>query len=397
MDTYRVEPKVLIWAREECGLNPDEAAHKLERHLRAKDPVAKLAEIEDGKQPTLTLLQAMGKAYGVSLVTLFRPEPPPTSKKPTDFRTLRGKAPTLSIDTRLAIRSTKRWQETVADLAQEAPHLYQPSTLPTIKLTDDPENIAASERKRLGITVEAQHSWSDNRHAFRVWRWLIEELGILVFTFKLPMSDCRGFVLNGESGVPAIVVNSEDWDAAQTFTLFHEYAHVLLRQFGICGRDENVDELRTESFSNKFAAAFLMPRDDVIELAKLNSLSEHSPFNVVLDAIPVVAKYFKVSQEAELLRLEQIQQAPPGAYEKFVLQMPSFTRPPRRAREYHTRYLNQLGDKYLSVVITAFNENMINASQADYFLGGVKSRHFNALEVDLNMHKREYGTFSNIS
>ena len=43
----------------------------------------------------------------------------------------------------------------------------------------------------------------------------------------MPVDDARGFSLtDGEPYV--IVVNSADADRARLFTLFHEYAHILL-------------------------------------------------------------------------------------------------------------------------------------------------------------------------
>jgi len=82
--TYSVEPKVLIWAREECGLSFDQAVDDLKPHLAKEDPSSRLADIEAGKQPpTLSLLAAMSRVYNVSLVTLFWPSPPPRTEKPT--------------------------------------------------------------------------------------------------------------------------------------------------------------------------------------------------------------------------------------------------------------------------------------------------------------------------
>lgn len=395
MSTYPVEREVLIWARDERGLSFDEAANELESHL-GTDPSAKLKAIEDGNQlPTLTLLQAMAKKYEVSLITLFLPEPPPHTEKPSDFRTLGGQSPTLSPDALRAIRSARRQQETVAELAKDFPHLHKLVTLPRTTLRDRPAALAATERQRLGVTLAMQSSWVDGKEAFNAWRWFVEQIGVLVFRFDMPLDDCRGFSLSGYGSAPAIVVNGADTDEAQTFTLFHEYAHVLLGRFGICGQIENVDDHQLERFSNDFAANLLMPSDKVIELAELSSLDGRADFSIVLDAARTIANYFSVSVEAAVLRVERLGKAPKGSHDQYVAYV-SQRKKKRRSRggrgPYHRRYLNKLGNGYVSVVLGALQENLINAVEADDMLDGVKSRHFFALESDLAERHEQYGT-----
>ena len=63
--------------------------------------------------------------------------------------------------------------------------------------------------------------------AFDQWREWLESLNISVLKLKIPAGDARGFSLtDGEPSV--IVVNSADAERARLFTLFHEYAHLLL-------------------------------------------------------------------------------------------------------------------------------------------------------------------------
>jgi len=392
--TYSVEPKVLIWAREECGLSFDQAVDDLKPHLAKEDPSSRLADIEAGKQPpTLSLLAAMSRVYNVSLVTLFWPSPPPRTEKPTDYRTIRGQAPTLSKATLLAIRNTVRWQATMMELVQDVPELYQPLDLPTVALRDDPARIADSERLRLGVTFEEQRKLKDANQAFNLWRWRIEDHGILVFALSMPLTDCRGFVFDGGSNIPAIVVNKQDDAAAQVFTLFHEYAHILLRQFGICGHSRDVDEREVETFSNSFAANFLMPTDEVIEQAELNSIDRHADIEIVLDAIPTMTRCFKVSGEAMVLRLEALRLAPYGLHSEYIRRMR--VRKPRRGfgdgKSFHRRYLNKLGNRYVETVLTALRHGSINAAEADDMMDGVKGRHFRELEIELANRRKEYG------
>jgi len=315
MSTYNVNPKVLVWAREEAHLERLEAAQLLRTWL-GDDAETKLTALESEHgtdQPTLSILQAMSKTYKVSLITLCRPNVPPHTKQITDFRTFKGRAPILGTDAINAMRSTQVFIDDIEDLIQDVPSLYPKIDLPQLNLKSDPEQAASIELKRLNVTTQMQHSWEDTSAAFEAWRWHVEKLGILVFTFKMPVTDCRGFVLSG-STLSAIAVNYIDDSGAQIFTLFHEYAHILLREFGVCGRTEDVDKRNIEKFANNFAANLLMPVDKVHELADLSSLNEKTMnrFNIALDAARTISKYLNVSVEAAILRLERLNRVPDG-------------------------------------------------------------------------------------
>ncbi len=393
MTTYSVNPKVLIWARKEARLDRAIAADLL-RSCLGEDAEEKLAALEsdfNAPEPTLSILEGMSKVYKVSIITLCRPSVPPHSKKSVDFRTIKGRSPTMGRDTVNAVRSTQRFIEDMEDLIQNTPNLYQSVNLPHLNISDDVSNAANIERTRLGITIQMQHNWKDTDAAFEAWRWSIERLGILVFAFRMPMADCRGFVLNGNA-LSAIAVNYNDDSGAQVFTLFHEYAHILLRQFGICGRAEDVDELNIEKFANNFAANLLMPEDQVIELAELSSLNTQtqSRFDIVLDAAKTIASYLNVSVEAAVLRLERLGKVPPGSHEKYVSVARGKRRPRGGIAPYYHRYLNKFGNRYLSTILTALNKNYIDAVDAYHMLGGVKSRHFRDFQADLAQREKIY-------
>lgn len=397
MAKYSVNPEVLIWAREESKLTLEESAEKLKGHL-GSDPIARLASLEsesNREQLTFSLLQAISNAYGVSLVTLFLPSAPPHSEQPTDFRTLKGRAPILGKETISAIRNTQRFMEAINELIQDVPGSYQQPDLPQVNLSDNPEAIANVERGRLKVTVQTQHSWPNPSKAFDAWRWHVEQLGILVFTFHMPIKDCLGFALNND-GLPAIVVNSNYDDAGQIFTLFHEYAHVLLRQFGICGRTEKVDDKKIEVFSNNFAASLLMPKHEVTDIAELCSLNNQTKleFDNVLEAGRSISNYFKVSVESAILRIERLGLAPLGSHYEYGLRMQGRgkTQQGGHVVPYYRRYLNRFGNRYLSIILSALHENHINAVEAYDMLGGVKSRHFRDLETDLTKRHKEYSS-----
>lgn len=379
MATFPAEPSVLVWGREESGLGLEDAARFL------KISPEKLVALESGKeQPTLAMLKRIAAAYNLSLVSLLTRKPAEATKKPEDFRTVAGRAPSFNPETLLAIRNARRWQESISDIVAEAPNLYKLADLPIATVESDPEVLARNERRRLGASIQEQVEWDDTLDAFRHWRWRIESLGILVFAMKMPRGDCRGFSLWEGTSIPVITVNSGENEAAQIFTLFHEYAHLLLRQAGICNQRENVDNAAYERFCNIFAANILMPQEAIpLRTWSLNDLKG-------------AANRLKVSQEALALRLEELQMVPRGFYQSYISQYDddNWVRPTRRKGGgpgfYQRRYLNTMGSRYVSTALTALKEGLINDIEADELLD-TRPKHFAALERDLADFREKYG------
>src|SRR6266478_1899293 len=121
-----------------------------------------------------------------------------------------------------------------------------------------PEEAAARGRAVIGVSVDDQTRWKDPRTALKVWRSRLEGLGVLVFQFAMPPDEISGFSL--PNGVPAIVLNRKDGEPRRAFTVFHEWAHILVGEAGICRVVEGyAKENDPEVFCNAFAAAFLVP------------------------------------------------------------------------------------------------------------------------------------------
>src|SRR6185295_4300741 len=94
--------------------------------------------------------------------------------------------------------------------------------------------------------------------------------GVLVLQSSFPSNEVSGFSLNDTEKNPVILLNSRDVHARRTFTLAHEYAHILLGSVGICKpkstSKEVVRDHSVEAFCDKFAAALLVPSDIFLSL-----------------------------------------------------------------------------------------------------------------------------------
>ena len=142
----------------------------------------------------------------------------------------------------------------MARLAEVDEQVVAPE-LPIYTRAEDPERLGATFRREFGFSIVDQLSHT-TEHAFMWLRLKIEDMGISVYVEPLGHDDFRGLSVFFND-FPAIVIDQhEKHVGARIFTLFHEYAHLLIRQTGISDHGWSSD---LETFGNKFAAAFLMP------------------------------------------------------------------------------------------------------------------------------------------
>lgn len=378
--TFAANPAVLVWARERWGLDVGEAASALGIEE------ARLEAIERGDRPLeFELLDQMTKVYHLGFTNFVLREPPRTFADPKDFRTVGGEAPRYSTEMRQAITLTQVDQDAATDLAQELGRPVAPD-LERATLSQDIEELAAGQRALLGVADDAQRDWKDFRAAFWQWRVRIEGLGILVFLRAFPREDCRGFSSWPDGLMPAIVVNRNEEPQAQVFTLLHEYAHLLLRQPGLCDQNDLDDQARVERFCNRFAAAALMPRDTVRRLVEELGLPARQDWE--RGDVGKLARSLKVSRPAAMLRVEELGIAARGSYGRLGYDRDDDTwRPERKGgggsnAPYVRRHLNRLGTSYVQLVFNALEARLIDDTDADLHLD-LRIKHFEDLRGEL--------------
>ena len=382
--TFAANPAVLVWARERWGLGVGEAAAALgiER--------GRLERIERGDEvPSVRLLEGMTKVYQLAFTNFVLREPPRGFEGPTDFRTVGGEAPRYSRETRQAITLTHVDQDAATDLALDLGRPVAPE-LERATLAQDAEELAAGQRALLGVADDAQRDWKDARAAFRQWRVRIERLGILVFLRKFPREDCRGFSSWPDGLMPAIVVNRNEEPQAQVFTLLHEYAHLLLRQPGLCDQNDLDDQAKVERFCNRFAAAALMPQGTVRRLVGELGLPAGQDWE--RGDVGKLARALKVSRPAAMLRVEELGIAARGSYRRLEYERDEDTWQSERKggggsnAPYARQYLNRLGTNYVQLVFDALEARLIDDTDADLHLD-LRIKHFGDLRGELAREK----------
>ena len=174
------------------------------------------------------------------------------------------------------------------------------------------EEFALRARAFFNISLQEQVDAKDARTFYIICRKKIEDKGIFVLHDNFPGTDGSGFCL-WHPKYPVIVVNTKQQTRGRRlFTLIHELAHVLMRKSGIS--DPFVSQNATERLCNRFAGSFLVPESYVSAL--LNSVT---PVNDPdLDDVAWAARRLKISQQAAVLRLEQLRLFKPGSHDKWM-------------------------------------------------------------------------------
>ena len=294
-----VKPDLLIWARESAGFTKEDAAHKLGVKLR------KLDDWEGGiSRPTIKQLRKLGKQYKRPIAVFYLDEKPIDFQPLHDFRRISGtigfqQPVQLNFEIRQAIYRRQVALNLIKDLYGDLPGFKH-----EISITADPEMIGSKIRDILKVDSEKQKKASGKYGTFNLWRASIESAGVLVFqSTGVDVAEMRGFSIN-EFSLPVIVLNSKDTPNGRIFTLLHEFAHIMLKEGGICDLNDDYvlppEKQRIEIFCNHVAGAALIPRE---ELLNGDIVIRKTDGNWNDDELFTLAKRFKVSEEVVLRRL----------------------------------------------------------------------------------------------
>ncbi len=372
-----VNPRLLSWAREDAGHSLETAADK------TGYSVERLLAWEAGDaKPTIPQLRELANRYRRPLSIFFMPSTPPRGFEPLhDFRRMPDAddirwSPELRALVRRARSQQRVYVELLRDLGDEIP------TLSTVPRGDDPEVVAAFGREVLGVTPDEQRGWLDESDALRGWTRAVETQGVLtIYTATtrghgVPLDEMLGF--SDPDPVPIIVLNGSDSARRRTFTLLHEFAHLLLREAGVCDlhdRYTTQDFDPTEVFCNAVAAAVLMPREQFLQDAEVQrgqSTVEWSD-----QVLGTIARRFTTSREAALRRLLTLGLTTEQFYRAWRKSYYEAWEEEQRARSreqssggppYPLMKVRELGVPYMSTVFDAYNRRIINSSDLARYL-----------------------------
>jgi len=377
-----VNPAVMKWARESSGRDFRDVKKRLDISIDT------IEEWELGtKKPTLNTIKKLATFYKRPLAVFFLPEPPQEPSMPTDFRFLPAdKRRPLSTKALLAVRRARRLQSLATEIMEE----FGDKPIAKIgraSLTEDPEVVATRERDRLSIRVEQQLDFKGDYDAFNKWREALENLNILVLQARISPEEARGFSLLDHL-LPTIIVSISDYIRARIFTLFHEYAHLLLGTSGICfpheAPEEDATKYEIERFCDHFAGALLVPQhallqdDNVKQIIKgTNSLDDYLLYDI--------AGHFKVSKAVILRRLLYCELITRDQYKgelvdlraRKKIERKGFGLPPAK------RCVAESGRLFVSLALEAKERDLVTYSDLSDYLS-IRVKHLNKLETLLH-------------
>ncbi|MCR4292059.1 MAG: ImmA/IrrE family metallo-endopeptidase [Candidatus Kuenenia sp.] len=367
-----VNTDILQQCREQIGLSLFEVEKKIK----------KIAEIEgETQKPTFKQLDTLSELYKVPrwvFVSKQLPDKYQFDKAVPSFRQLANSNAGVFSDSKVRSLTARveRFRDLILELLDDMGETIVGFNPPEVSDNTKPEDGAMLIRKWLGL--------SDEKFDFETWKKLLEEKGVFVFmTSKykgwshIDKKLLRGLAIY-HSTLPIIIINDSDAKKAQSFTLFHELGHLLKKESAI--DDWEYHERNFEDWCDKLAGNVLMP-------ARLFQTAASSIDN--LNTVKSIARNFRVSAYACLVRLRQLEIINQNTYEDYEVQIiDEFTKLQEKlkdsaggpSRDRPQEVLNQYGHIYTNVLFQAYHNQEIGLHKLSKLFNLKKSSYILEME-----------------
>ena len=352
-----VNPAVVKWAIDQSGLTVEAIAR------RANVPPEVVASWISGTgSPSKTQFALLAQAVKRPTSVFFLPAAPKVQTRSVRFRAPIGSRRTqLNPDERDSIASAARLQRLFAWLAERT---RTRADLSRFKGPEDPDGAAGHVRDLIKITPAQQRKWRDARAAWDMWRTTLEALGLYVLLQELGKDGIRAFALPDDSA-SLIAVNSAFSAPARTFSLFHEFAHLLRGEGSACYGSEGpaggggaepskIADAREERWCDQFAAALLLPETAFGDFLFGRYGTREVGSVAVIEAASTA---FKVSGRATVLRAIHLGWAPRELYNEVdsLWKVSDFPKPSKSfgGERRSVKRVRELGQRPMSLVLGA--------------------------------------------
>ncbi len=383
----RVNPEIVIWARETAGLTQEEAAKKLGFQDSPKSSaIEKLAGVENGqREPSRPQLVRMAEQYRRPLLTFYLSKPPVTGNRGADFRALPKDYP--ASDEALLdalIRDIRARQSMVRVILEDEDEAERLPFVGSHWIEDGPATVLRSLQTLLSLDSAVYRAQPSATAAFDLLRRSAEGANIFVllkgdlgnYVTTIDTTVFRGFSI-ADQVAPFIVINDQDARPAWSFTLLHEVVHLLLGQTGVSGE---YSENEVERFCDDVAGNFLLPSSELGQLA----LDDSRDFGTISERVSAFANSFKVSRTMvayKAYRSNLITQDTYGRlstlYRREWRQEREQSRVQAREREggpdYYIVRRHRLGNRIINLAKRMMEADALSTSKAAQILG-IKSR-----------------------
>ena len=266
----KINPKVMVWARETAALSGDQAAQAL--GIRA----TYLAAIERGDMnPTRDQLARMARSYERPILAFYIQEPPKSDEPLQDFRaSVSARNTEQCQDFEVMLRDLQGRHNLIRSASQHDQGRLHLDFVGTACMKAGERALCSSIETQLGLTRLDIRKNETIAQAFKMLRQSLERLGIFIllsghiarFHAILAARIYRSFSII-DTASPLISINENIEMADWLFALIHELAHLWLGESGV-GRLslEDPHEERLDRFCDNVAGEFLLPRSDLANL-----------------------------------------------------------------------------------------------------------------------------------
>ena len=300
MHKVKVNPEILIWARETAGLTRKEAAEKLFQSASTRTPEQRLANMESGKElPSRANLHAMATLYYRPPLVFYLSQKPQEETPPIDFRANPSSNTRRENALLNALIRNMRARQSILRAAMEEDEEVGAEPVEFLGSQSMPNGrgcVLDALKAVLNMDLSEYRKQRDDPEAFKLLRSHAESAGVFVllagnlgnYHTDLSADVFRGFCLFDEIA-PFIVINPADARPAQSFTLLHELTHLLLGHSGISAGYHGHNQ--TELFCNDVAGEYLLPTEDLSALP----ISKDAPVQTFSERISEFALQCRLS------------------------------------------------------------------------------------------------------
>ena len=371
-----ITPSVMKWARETAGMSEGDAAALLAKRVAKGITEETVQNWESGNGvPTYPQLEKIAKEYRRPVIVFYFPKPPEEEPIEKKFRALpEARAKKLPPKIRFLVRRADVFRINLYELHAERNPIAQ-KIFDNISISSpfDMKKVAADVRHYLDLPVTK--IGRNEREAFEKRRNRLEQHGISVFKEPFKEKEFSGFCLH-DTQFPIIYINNSMSRSRQSFTLFHELAHILMKKGGVDFRSNIIDtKLKNEELiCNQFAGEVLVPEEDIMK---------HLPSNGMFDdkTIETLATRYMVSDEVIVRKLRDLNQINLDFFDQKIKQLKKKweEHPKSQASgfgNYAAKIYSYRSKNYTRAAYIRYCRNLIDEHQfADYL--DVGTRHIN--------------------
>ncbi len=359
VQNIEVNPEWIIWSRKSLNYSVDLASKKL------KIKKSTLEEWESTGHLTYKNLNKLANLYDVSpLLFLNNSTPPKIEQYIKDYRTMNDKRILSSPEILKEIKHAKRKRLLLLDIAES---LNKDLTFKYY------QNEKLNKNKIIDIIKDSLDINAVKLNNYTVEEWIreFESMNILIFKFyNIKPTDIKGYAFTNEK-LPIIGINNRIPDKEKIFSLFNEYAHLLVSKDGISG-DYNRE--KEEEFCNSIASEILLPKKEIdkINISNINSIIRivSTRYNANMETILYRLKNLNILNEEELIDQldKRVYQKNNKNEDKNTEQEDKPTKkvkkrkttPQQKYKTMASKNLNQNGRLYTELLLEAYDEKLIN-------------------------------------